>query len=115
MALTTKEGFLRAAVRGQPVRLKIRSCNEEVFLLDPAADVRDEFDMWARTRQDNLAGVRGVVAALLLCDESGERLFTVDDAKTLGEMRADILSEIFDRGTRLLGMTDKEVEELAKK
>jgi hypothetical protein len=115
MPLTTKDGFLKAASRGEPVRLKLRSCGEEVFLLDPAADVRDEFDMWARTRQDNLSGVRGVVASLLLCDEKGERMFSVDDAPALGEMRADILSEIFDRGTRLLGMTDKEVEELAEK
>jgi hypothetical protein len=115
MALTTKDGFLKASGRGAPVLLKLRSCGEEVFLLDPAADVRDQFDMWARTRQDNLSGVRGVVASLLLCDEKGERLFTVDDAETLGGMRADILSEIFDRGTRLLGMTDREVEELAEK
>jgi hypothetical protein len=115
MALNTKDDFLKAASRGQPIRLTLRSCGEDVFLLDPAADLRDEFDMWARDRKENLSGVRGVVASLLLCDEGGKRMFSIADAPALGEMRANVLSEIFDRGTMLLGMTDKEVEDLAEK
>lgn len=115
MALTTKDAFLGAASRRPPVMLKLKSSGDEVYLLDPTANVRDEFDMWARTRQDNLEGVRGVIASLLLCDDKGDPLFTIDDADRLGAMRADILSEIFDAGTRLLGMNEKEVDELAEK
>lgn len=118
MALTTAEAILTFAARKPPQKLHIRSIGQDVYLLDPTADDRDQFDIWLRNATaagKDIVGVRGLVAALLLCDENGERLFGTDDADKLGKLPPAILQAMFDIGTKLLAVSDKETEELAEK
>jgi hypothetical protein len=118
MALTTAESILTFASRKPPQKLHIRALGQEVYLLDPTADDRDQFDIWIRDAKaagKDIVGVRGLVAALLLCDENGERLFGADDADKLGKLPPTALQDIFDIGTKLLAVSDKETEELAEK
>jgi hypothetical protein len=113
MALTTAESILTFAARKPPQKLHIKALGQDVYLLDPTADDRDQFDVWIRDAKGSLIGVRGLVAALLLCDESGKKLFDVADAEKLGKMSPAALQDIFDVGTKLLAVSDKETEELA--
>ena len=116
MALTTAESILTFAARKPPQKLHIRALGQDVYLLDPTADDRDQFDIWIRDAKaagKDIVGVRGLVAALLLCDEAGEKLFDVADAERLGKMSPAALQDIFDVGTKLLAVSDKDTEELA--
>lgn len=112
MALTSAEAILAFAARKPPQKLHIKALGQEVYLLDPTADTRDELDLWLQRAAGNHVGMRGVIAALLLCDADGNRLFTLEDAPRLGEMPPAALQPIFDVGTKLLAVSDKEQKEL---
>lgn len=118
MALTTAESILTFAAPKPPQKLHIKALCQDVYLVDPTADDRDQFDIWIRDAKaagKDIVGVRGLVASLLLCDESGARLFDVGDAEKLGKLPPAALQDIFDIGTKLLAVSDKETEELAEK
>jgi hypothetical protein len=115
MALTTADSILDLAVRNPPQRLTIKALSQDVFLRDPTANDRDEFDVWLRDAKGSLVGVRGVIAAILLCDETGKRLFSIEDAERLGQLPPPVLQDVFDVGTKLLALSDKETEEAAEK
>lgn len=118
MALTTAESILTFAAPKPPQKLHIKALGQDVYLLDPTADDRDQFDIWIRDSKaagKDIVGVRGIVAALLLCDENGKRLFGADDANKLGKLPPAAIQTIFDIGTKLLAVSDKETEEMAEK
>lgn len=98
-----------------PQKLFVKAWGRDVFLLDPTADVRDEWEIFCAANQGKRASWRAKLASLLLCDEQGNRLFTSDaDVARLGKKRASALHEIWQAGQKLLSITDDEVEELEK-
>ena len=118
MALTTAESILTFAAPRPPQKLHIKALGQDVYLVDPTADDRDQFDIWIRDAKaagTDIVGVRGLVASLLLCDENGERLFGADDADKLGKLPPSALQSIFDIGTKLLAVSDSDTEEQAEK
>lgn len=112
MALTSADSILALAARRPPQKLHIKAIGQEVYLLDPTADTRDELDLWLQRAAGNHVGMRGVIAALLLCDADGKRLFSLEDAPQLGQLPPAALQPIFDMGTKLLAVSDKEQKEL---
>ena len=59
--------------------------------------------------------IRASLCALAICDESGKRLFTSEkDVEALGKKSAAALNRVFDVARRLNGLSDDDVEELAK-
>lgn len=98
-----------------PTRVHVTAWKRDVFLLDPTADVRDEWEMFCHSNQGKKASWRAKLAQLLLCDENGVRLFTEDqDVGRLGKKKASALNEIWLAGQKLLTVTDAEIEELEK-
>lgn len=73
---------------------------------------RDRFEReWVSAKfQDN---PRAKLAALTLCDESGNRLFSYEEAEQLGKKSAAALSRVFDAATKLNRITGDDVDELA--
>ncbi len=112
MALTTVDSILSLATRRPPQKIHIKSLGQDVYILDPTADTRDELDLWIEKAKGNHVGMRGVIAALLLCDADGKRLFTIDDAPRLGQMPPAVIQPIFDIGTKALAVSDREQKEL---
>jgi hypothetical protein len=112
MALTDPAAILALAARKPPQKLHLKALGQDVYLLDPTADSRDELDLWLQRANGHHVGMRGVIAALLLCDADGKRLFTLDDAPRLGQMAPSALQPIFEVGTKLLAVSDKEQKEL---
>lgn len=112
MALMSADSILALAARRPPQKLHIKAIGQEVYLLDPTADTRDELDLWLQRAAGNHVGMRGVIAALLLCDADGKRLFSLEDAPQLGQLPPAALQPIFDMGTKLLAVSDKEQKEL---
>lgn len=112
MGLATKESILAMVGTRGTQKVHIKALGQDVHLLEPTADTRDEFDIWLQRADGNNVGIRGAIASLLLCDEEGNRLFTIADAPTLGKLPPAALQPIFDIGAKLLAVTDKEQKEL---
>ena len=67
------------------------------------------------THQDvNMQNVRAKLVALSVVDADGKRLFSDSDIKALGMKSAVALQRVFDVAQRLSGITETDVEELAK-
>lgn len=60
------------------------------------------------------ANILGCYAALLLCDQNGNRLFTLQDAEWLGHKNSNVLGRICDIGQVFNKITPKQQEEAAK-
>ena len=98
-----------------PQLLHVKAWGKDVYLLDPTADIRDEWEIFCAANQGKRASWRAKMASLLLCDAEGRRLFTTDaDVAKLGKKSAKALHEIWEAGQQLLSITDAEVEELEK-
>jgi hypothetical protein len=98
-----------------PQKLHVKAWNREVYLLDPTADIRDEWEIYCASNQGKPASWRAKLASLLLCDEEGKRLFAGDsDVAKLGKKNARAMHEIWQAGQKLLSITDAEIEELEK-
>ena len=114
MGLTADEILAIDDIR-PPQKLHVKAWNRDVYLLDPTADIRDEWEIYCAANQGKRASWRAKLASLLLCDEQGTRLFTTDaDVAKLGKKNARALHEIWQAGQRLLSITDAEIEELEK-
>jgi len=62
----------------------------------------------------DMRNIRAKLVALTLVDESGERLFSQADVELLGKKSAAALQRIFEAAQKLSGLTQADVEELAK-
>lgn len=115
--MTAKElaaELLKVDPQGPPTKLHVRAWSRDVWLLDPTADIRDEWDIFRQEHRNRPASWRAKLASLLLCDETGARLYTAADVPALGKLRHKGLDEIFQFGAKLLDTTDDQVEEEAK-
>lgn len=57
----------------------------------------------------------GLVCALAICDEEGNRLFnSPSDAEMLGDMDSDVLDQVYQVAARLNGLSKEETEQTAK-
>ncbi len=72
---------------------------------------RDLFE--SRISKDRV-GIRGLFAALVVCDEKGDRVFSDADQFALGKKSAAALDRILDVGLRLNGMKEEAVAEMEK-
>lgn len=73
-----------------------------------------ERDMFENRISKDRIGIRGLFAALVICDEKGERIFADTDQYALGKKSAAALDRILDVGLRLNGMKEEAVKDLEK-
>ena len=97
-----------------PMLLHVKAWGKDVYLLDPTADMRDDWEIYCAANQGKRASWRAKLASLLLCDADGKRLFSEADISKLGKKNARALHEIWMVGQKMLLITDQEVEELEK-
>ena len=113
MSLTSEELLGLDDLR-KPSLLHVKSWKRDIWLLDPTADIRDEWEIFCATNAGKRASWRAKMASLLICDEAGARLFGDHDVAKLGKKSAAALHEIWQAGTKLMSITDHEIEELEK-
>ena len=76
---------------------------------------RDRFELSVNDGQrKNMVDIRARFVALVLSNESGERLFADSDIPKLTQKSASALDRVFGAGQILNGMTEEAVEGLAK-
>ncbi len=62
----------------------------------------------------NVRNIRARLVAMSMVDETGARIFGVQDIEALGEKSAKALDRIFSVAQRLSGLRDEDVQELAE-
>lgn len=67
-----------------------------------------------KTVKINLDNTRAELVVLTACDEQGAPIFTLDQVEALGKKSGAALNRVVTAAQRLNGMTEKDVEQLAK-
>jgi len=67
-----------------------------------------------KQKEANLQNVRAKLCVVSIVDEKGERLFSATDVLDLGKKSASALDKIFSVAQKLNGLTQKDIDELAK-
>ena len=65
-------------------------------------------------QQTNMENIRAKLCSWCCVDEQGGRLFAESDVQALGGKSAAALARIFDVATRLSGITEEDVDEMAQ-
>lgn len=70
------------------------------------------FEGRGKKRDFSMRNIRAKLVAYCCIDEQGHRLFSDSDVVALGEVRADIIDDLFSVAQKLSGMKDEDVDEL---
>ena len=90
-----------------------------VYVRELTAAERDHWEsklvsLEGKTTKLTLDNARASLAAATVVDAEGKRLFTVEDIEALGKLSGAALDRVYAVATRLSGITEEDVEELAK-
>jgi len=117
MAILTKDQILNADdLKTETVF--VEQWGGEVILRTMKAYERDRFEdsMFkgrGKNRHENMENLRARFLALIIIDDKGKSLFTSSqDVRDLGNKSAAALDFLFDKGRKLNGMSDQDVEDL---
>lgn len=122
MAILSKSEIL-AAVDLPTETVDVPEWGGEVLVRGLTAAERDAFEQSvvtlngsgkAASTKMNLSNIRAKLCSLTIVDEDGERLFSDAEVDVLGRKSAQALQRVFDAAQRLSGLSQSDVEELAK-
>lgn len=116
MPLTSKDAILGVDDIQPPTEFHVPEWNDTVYLRHPTANDRDAWEIYCRENKDK-TGVqwRAHLAAVLLCDDKGKRLFTTaEEIRRLGDHSAAAIHRIWEKGLEMMAITDVEVTQLEK-
>lgn len=110
MQRLTRDAILQKA-DNKIEELYIPEWEGSVFIRVMSAGERDKFEARCLSTKVNF---RASLAALVVCDEEGQRLFEEKDIEALSAKSASALDRIFRSAIKLNAMTEQDVEELEK-
>ncbi len=118
MALLTRDQIL-AAEDLKRETIDVPEWGGDVIVRSLTGAERDAFEdsvvrQRGKTRELNLRNARARLVSLSLIDESGTRLFSDGDVEALGRKSAAALDRVFAAAQRLSGLTENDIDELAK-
>ena len=120
MPLLTREEILeRDDVVYEDVPTPEWGAGAEVRIRGLSAYDRDRFEAsviqgTGAQRRVDTCNLRARLVSWCAVDGEGERLFTRSDVKALGEKSGRVVDRLFKAAQRLSGLTDDDVDELAK-
>ncbi len=89
----------------------------EVYVRTMSGTERDTFEatiMGEDYSERNYRNVRATLCSLTMVDEEGNRLFTDNEVGALGKKSAAALQRVFNVAQRLNGLSNEDVDDLAK-
>ena len=91
----------------------------DVFVRALTGAERDRFEgsmieQRGKSQHVNMANIRAKLASMTLCDESGSRIFSDADVKSLAGKSAAALNRVFEVARKLSGLAETDVEELTE-
>lgn len=122
MAALTKDAILAAANAAALAReeVDVPALGGTVIVREMTGTERDAYEATIMTRRGggrivvNTDNFRARLLVRCIVNESGERLFTDDDAAALGRIGARSIGRLYDVATRLNVITPQDMEELKK-
>jgi hypothetical protein len=97
-------------------RLEIPEWDGVVYIRSISGRERDDIEcIFADENQElseKLRNMRARMAVLSVCDNEGNRLFTLQDMEWLGEKNANALNKIFTEARALSGFSKSDIKEL---
>lgn len=114
MALSREQILSNKAKRVE--KIAVPEWGGDVFIREISAAERDAFELeMAKGKGSTVKpNFRGSLAALVLCDESGTRLFSNTDASQLGQMPSSGVDRVFAAASKLNAFSKEDVDELEK-
>lgn len=88
----------------------------DVYIRVMSGQERDEWEQKhaPQIRDGKAKNVRATLAAICLCDESGNRLFDDKQVDALGKKSAKALDLVFSEIQKVNALTDQEIDDLEK-
>jgi len=116
--MLTKEDILNARDIVKEL-VQVPEWGGEVYVKSLTGAERDQFEasvveMRGSNQRFNMKNVRAKLAAIAICDEAGERLFSAEDVATLSQKSAAALDRVFGVASRLSGLSSEDVDNLRK-
>lgn len=114
MALSREDILSTGSVKVE--KIAIPEWGGDVFIRVMSSAERDAFEAASLERKgaSKMANIRARLAAIVLSDESGKRLFADADAPALGAKLASALDRVFEAASKLNRLSKEDVEELEK-
>jgi hypothetical protein len=118
MPILSKDEILKAEDLPREV-VEVPEWGGSVMVRGLSASERDAFEgsiieLRGKERKLHLENIRAKLASLTMVDEQGERLFTDAEVAALGKKSAQAVQRVFEAAQRLSGISETDVEELAK-
>lgn len=116
MALGSKAAILGIEDTPPPELFHIPEWKADVYLRHPTANDRDEWEVYCADNRGKKGSLwRAKLASLILCDDSGRRLFTTDkEVEELGRKSAAAIHRVWEKGLSMFAVTEAEVDQLEK-
>lgn len=114
MTALDREAILKADDRRRE-EVEVPEWGGSVFIGVLSGSERDVFEtsiLEANKSGRGYSNIRARLAALTICDDNGERLFSEDDVEALGQKSSKALDRVFEAAQRINGLTAKDVSEL---
>src|ERR1044072_1020754 len=120
MSLLDKATLLAAAAQPLPIEnVDVPELGGHVYIRAMSGIERDAWEKSlirgkGKRAEVDTTNVRARLVGRGLCKEDGSRLLDDGDALALGNLRVDVLNQLFTAAQRLSGVSDNDVEELGK-
>jgi hypothetical protein len=110
----TKEQILAADDMGL-LELEVPEWGGNVFVRVMTVGERDSYENeWMINKNKGVENFRSKFLQRVLCDETGELLFTAAEVDKLAKKSARVITRVWEAAMRHNALTDGDVEELAK-
>jgi hypothetical protein len=116
----TREQILQLAGKRTIQKIDVPEWGGEVYIRELLGKERDRLEASVlatngNNKKSNTENLRARLVVLAVVDENGNRLFSDEDAKTVGTLGVKGLQRAFIMAQRLSGLSDEEIEELTVK
>lgn len=118
MKILTRDQILASADLEKQL-VSVPEWGGDVFVRSLTGAERDKFESGmieqrGKSQSVNLSNVRAKLAAMTICDEAGDRIFSDMDVKMLAGKSALALNRVFEVARKLSGLAEEDVKELAE-
>ena len=110
------EAILKADDTGERVRVDVPEWGGFVFVGMMTGAERDRWEISTSNalEKPGTANVRASLCAATMCDETGKRIFTPNQANDLGRKSAAALDRVYTAARKLNKVSEGDIEELEK-
>jgi len=114
--MLTAEKILKSQDIHEPEKVDVPEWGDHVYVRVMNGIERDRFELMVSKGMDkpSTANIRAALCVMTICDQSGKRLFTDNQAAHLGAKNSVALDRIFDVAQKINKLKQEDMDELEK-